>query len=507
VTSALHAAPAADPPRGGRARARLAHPLTAVLVLVAVAGVAWALIVPPFQSPDEIDHYAYAESLAARGALPGSPGRPGYSTAQAQALSAADSQTLAFYVHSVRPPWDAAAVRAYDRQAAARPARGDGGGPNAEASNPPLLYLYDDVAYLLSGGNTFDRLYAMRLWNVLLLIGTAAATWLLVGESLRPPRVVQVVAASLAGLLPEATFIGVSINPDALSILLWTLGLWLATRVIRRAARPADAIGLLACCAAAILTKASNYALLPPAALALAIGIWLRPREERRRALVGTAAALPVLAVPVAAWFAITSHLGRPAVNVIATAPGRPARGFSIRNFISYVWQFYLPKLPGMPTIRTVGGRAVIEIWLKQGVAYFGWLDVPAPAVVYDLAGVAIAATAAGLVWAARPLRRVRSAWRRSGPDLALVALHLVAVVSLLGLLHIVEYRSLLAYDGPLLQGRYLLPLIGVGALAVAVALKQLPGALRAGAAGAILSGLVLGQLVALAAVTGAYFT
>jgi 4-amino-4-deoxy-L-arabinose transferase-like glycosyltransferase len=486
VTSAPHAAPAADPPRGRRARggARLVHPLTAVLVLVAIAGVAWALVVPPFQSPDEIDHYAYAESLAARGALPGTPGRPGYSTAQTEALSVADSQTLAFDVRSVRPPWSPAAAQDYDRQIDLP--RADGGGPNAEASNPPLLYLYDDVAYLLSGGNTFDRLYAMRLWNVLLLIATAAATWLLVGESLRPPPVVQVVAACLAGLLPEATFIGVSINPDALSIPLWTLGLWFATRVIRRAARPVDVIALLACCAAAILTKASNYALLPPAALALLIGILSRPRSERRRALVRTAAALPVLAVPVAAWFAIASHLGRPAVNVITTAPGRAPRGFSIRNFISYVWQFYLPKLPGMPTIRTVGGRAVIEIWLKQGVAYFGWLDVPAPSVVYDLAGAAILATAAGLLWAARPLRHLRHLRRLRGPDAALVVLHLVAVLSLLGLLHIVEYRSLLAYDGPLLQGRYLLPLIGVGA---------------------ILSGLVLVQIVALATVTGTYFT
>ena len=38
--------------------------LGALLGVVAIVGIAWALIVPPFQSPDEPTHFAYAQSLA-----------------------------------------------------------------------------------------------------------------------------------------------------------------------------------------------------------------------------------------------------------------------------------------------------------------------------------------------------------------------------------------------------------------------------------------------------------
>ncbi len=52
-------------------RAAVPAPLAAILVVVVVAGASWALIVPPFQSPDETAHFAYAQSLAERFAFPG----------------------------------------------------------------------------------------------------------------------------------------------------------------------------------------------------------------------------------------------------------------------------------------------------------------------------------------------------------------------------------------------------------------------------------------------------
>ena len=40
-------------------------------------GLAWSLIVPPFQVPDENAHYAYVQQVAERGTLPRASANPG----------------------------------------------------------------------------------------------------------------------------------------------------------------------------------------------------------------------------------------------------------------------------------------------------------------------------------------------------------------------------------------------------------------------------------------------
>ena len=74
-----------------------------------------------------------------------------------------------------------------------------------------------------------------------------------------------------------ATFMSTAVNPDALLITLWTFALWLGARVINRRAPSRDAIALCGVTAAAILTKATSYALVVPVLLALFIGWRRRP--------------------------------------------------------------------------------------------------------------------------------------------------------------------------------------------------------------------------------------
>src|SRR5207302_11110880 len=129
-------------------------------------------------------------------------------------------------------------------------------GLNPESYDPPLFYLYSDLAYWATyGGNVLDRYYAMRTWGIGLLVLTVVATWLLVGELMARRRVLQLTGAVVVGLMPGVTFISTSINPDALMIALWTLALWLGARVIRHAARTRDTVSLLAVTAAAPLTQ------------------------------------------------------------------------------------------------------------------------------------------------------------------------------------------------------------------------------------------------------------
>ena len=57
--------------RPRRLTSRLPRPLLLLLAAVAVLGLAWALLVPPWQAPDENYHFAYAQGLAEGAGIPG----------------------------------------------------------------------------------------------------------------------------------------------------------------------------------------------------------------------------------------------------------------------------------------------------------------------------------------------------------------------------------------------------------------------------------------------------
>src|SRR5205085_3642303 len=61
---------------------RVPRPLLALWGVLLVVTLAWALFLPPWQSPDESQHFAYVQSVAERFALPGDRTRKTFSTEQ-----------------------------------------------------------------------------------------------------------------------------------------------------------------------------------------------------------------------------------------------------------------------------------------------------------------------------------------------------------------------------------------------------------------------------------------
>lgn len=489
------------PSRWARGPARaLQHPLTALIALVGVIGLTWALLVPPWQSPDEAVHFAYAQSLAERFALPDAKDRGPFSTDQILASDAVHALQIPFYTDQVRPDWSRSDYQRYLRAAATHPSGSNGGGLSADAANPPLFYLFDDLAYWGSlGSNALERLYAMRMWNVTLLLSAVLAGWLLSGEVFGRRRLAQLTCAAVIGLVPMQTFVLTSVNPDALMVPLWTLALWLGARVISQGAQTRDAAALCSLTAAAILTKATSYALVPPVLVALLIGWRQRPPAERRRTGQQLALASLALFVPVLGWVGLSKGLGRPVVNTIQASPGTQGHPFLVRQFLSYVWQFYLPRLPFLTPVGTSSGLALWDVWIRGGWGVFGYLEVAMPLWIYQVLAVVtglVAAAALGL------LARIRDRLR-----VELLTFFVLTLLSLLLLLHVSDYRSLIAGNGPLLQGRYLLPGIGLFGLAVGLATTRLPARWRGGFCGAVIVALLLLQVVALVTVAKRYYT
>jgi hypothetical protein len=161
----------------------------------------------------------------------------------------------------------------------------------------------------------------------------------------------------------------------------------------------------------------------------------------------------------------------------------------NLRQFASYLWQFYLPKLSFMePRIGPeYGARDVFgdRLW-----GAFAQLEVaPADWLLTLLAWATLALAVAAVIVVVVRRRDAAAHWR----ELAVLA---IAPLVSLAVLHVVAYRAMLTEpDDPIIAGRYLLPFAAIAGLALAGVLRALPP--RAGAAAAGLASGALG-LVAL---------
>ena len=484
-------------PKTGKrgARPRIPRPLAGLLIAVALFGIAWALLVPPFQAPDEDSHFAYVQTLAEQHALPGSGPQPVSNAVYALvAASGAPVEELG------AGPMDMSAT-VYRTWLAQAPheSQSDGGGANRASGYPPAYYVLETLGYVLAGphANIADHLYAVRLMSVVWLLLTTIGVWLLAGELTGRRRELQLVAAACVGLWPMVTFISASVNPDSLLYAGWAWVLWAGVVILRRGITPRRAIALAGFTALAMLTKASSIALLPAVAFVLAVGLWRLGRPIVRRALIGGGLALAVLAV--ALLVAGPGHLAPGGWYSHASAITGIGNGFNIREFLSYVWEYYLPRLPGQQPhyldLPVISSYPAYQVWVASGWAAFGWVDVWFPRGIYALflaITVLVGVTAlAKLAYVSFRARHSSLLMRQGVPIAVFFAL---AFVVLLGGLHLSEFEA----GGPFNQGRYLFPLAGLAGCAVALALTTLPRRVLHAGVGVVLAGLVVLQFACL---------
>jgi hypothetical protein len=250
------------------------------------------------------------------------------------------------------------------------------------------------------------------------------------------------------------------------------------------------------------LVKATTLVMLPGALLVLAVGVVRRGRrgEGRRRAVLAGVAALGALGALAGGWLVATRVLGRPALFQIGTTEGAVPPESPLRLLASYLWQFYLPKLPFQQEFTGFPPLPVYDFWIKQGWGAFGSLEVALPEPVYLLlAAVTVATLVAGGVALVRAGRAGRVDW-------AVPSFFAVVALGLLGGLHWTEYRLLVAVGGPFSQGRYLLPLVPLAGLAAAAALTLVPRRGRSGVLAAGLGALLALQTLSLAVVIGRFY-
>jgi Predicted membrane protein (DUF2142) len=438
------------------------RPLALLLAAAAVLCVAWAFTTAPFQAPDEPAHFAYTQHIAETGhkpAVTGGNGLPDSSEAGG-ALGMFNLDQLESTADA-RPAWTKLEERRYGAIIEAAE-KDNGAGPNPIAKNPPLYYAYELVPYYIGSlGDLFDQLIVMRLASALLVLAAVVFTWLAAAELFAAtwPRLI---AAACVAFLPMLTSLGSSINADALLIAVWSAFTWVALRLVRRGPSVTGVLGLTGLAAASLLTHGRGIAIVPAYVVTIAIAV-IRAQPSLRRALPRLAGGLGVL---IAAFGVYRFLLGPSAGAYGGELSLNPSGGMNIKGFVGTTWQFYFPRVPLMGP-RAGPPYGYHQVFIESFFGRFAGLEVLYPASVYTLIQAACAAGIVGLVAAVvTRWEAVRARWA----EIVVVA---TLTVSLIGLLHLASYRSLVGTSDPLITGRYLLPLVSVFGLVIAFVLTS----------------------------------
>lgn len=433
-----------------------------VCALVAlVNGACWSVISPPFQVPDEPSHFAYVQRLAETGSLPTGSAEK-FPNAEVVALN-----DLHYPEVRERPAVDAISTAAEQHKLEhdlAQPyARSGSGDAGVATSQPPLYYALETIPYgLASGGTILDRLALMRLLSALMGGITALFAYLFLREALPGARWAWTVGGLGVALAPLLGIMSGAVNPDALLFAVSTALFYCLARGFRRGITPWLAIAIGAVLAIGFMTKLNFLGLLPGGILGLIVLCAREARTSRQSAYRCLGLALSVGASPILLYVLVNALSGRPAVGALGSAISFTGKRGSILHEISYVWQFYLPRLPGMrsyfhgfPTTRI--------FWFDGLVGLYGWLDTTFPNWVYSAALIPTGILAVLFV---RALVISRSALRDRLTEL------LIYAAMSCGVLFIIGADDYLHVPGSYAEPRYVLPMLALWGAVLALAAR-----------------------------------
>lgn len=464
---------------------RVPRSLALLIAVALVQALAWMLVMPPLHGPDEVGHFSYTQKVVEAGSIPwqaiGAAPEPGtrtVSTEVERALAIAAIRPSWANI-SARPAGTAVDERLWDRESERldHDDRADGGFTSSMA-NPPAYYLYAAVPYAVTyPASVLDRALAMRLANLPLLVALVVFCWLVAGELFGRTRWLQTVATAAVVLQPQVIHMTATVNPDIALGAIWAAALYVMIRLVRAGPSRRRLVWLAVLVAASCLTQPRGLALPIPAVGALALALWRHHPaflgRHRRLALAGLGGAY-VLGIAVIARYATG---GDPSIT-------------RLRQFASYLWQFYLPR-PGFMTPARRPDWGIEQAFLDRLYGGYAQLELGAPSAVLDVVGAAAVAIA---VLAVVGLAVHRRALKRHWDVLVVCAL---AVAGYLFLVHAVAFRTLLNSPDPVVTGRYLLPLMPLFGATVALAVSWPRPRIAVGLATLALVGMSFVQLEA----------
>jgi 4-amino-4-deoxy-L-arabinose transferase-like glycosyltransferase len=441
-------------------------------------GIAWGLIVPLFQTPDEPGHFAYVQHVA-------ETGKPATGGADLQHFSQEERRYLdAIRWKAIqrkrdnRVPGTASFQKRVERAVSERADRLSEGGYTTDINNPPLYYYLAGGVYHVSPWTSLpDRMHAIRLLSALLAAITVLFVFLFIRELIPSTPWAWSVGALAVAFQPMFGFTSSGVTSDAV-LYPASAGIFYAFALaFRRGLTPRRGLVIGGLAAIGLLSKLNMIGLAPGIVVGLLVLMLRADGEGRRQAVRGAITAFAVLAIPVGCYMLLNSTVfdrgiwfGNAGVPPLTGIPVPSDNGeaqtasVNLLDGAEYMWQFYLPRLPAMDPI--FPAYPLRHIWFNGFIGQFGWLEYGFPHWVYDVALV----FAGGLVaLVAKELVRVRTLLRSRIWEL------LTYVVLMFGLLVLVAATAYEAHiEGAIgyEQPRYLFPLMALYGALVAIAAR-----------------------------------
>jgi 4-amino-4-deoxy-L-arabinose transferase-like glycosyltransferase len=442
-------------------------PIPAWVALVACVNAAcWSVISPPFEVTDETAHFAYVKQLAETGHLPRSGAG---AIPEEEAIALAD---LRFFKLGENAAGGTVASIAQQRRLerdvdrAARLPRDGSETAGVASSEPPLYYALEAIPYRIAfGASILVRLTLMRLLSALLGGLTALFAYLFVREALPAEPWAWTTAGLGVALLPLLGMLSGAVTPDALLFAVSAVAFFLFARAFSRGLTSRLAAGIGAVSAVGLLTKLNFIGLLPGCAVGLAV-LAARVAQTskgdawRRLALACAVAATPLVLALISGR--LSPHIG---LGILSSALAGLSRHGSVLAKIEYLWQLYLPRLPGM-TSDFPGLSTTRQVWFDGFVGVYTWANVAFPAWVDQAALIPAVAIAA---LCARTIVLARAALRARAVELGVYALIGGGVILSIAILSYSSFPQIGAQFG---RVRYLFPLLALLGAILALAAR-----------------------------------
>lgn len=459
---------------------RLRHPTlpTAAWICFAVAFmvcVAWGLITPLFQVPDEAGHVAYVQHIAETGKPPtGRGGIQHFSPEQRHLLDVMLWKAVQRR-KDVRVPGTSIYQKRLQLDVGTSYSRSSAGGYTTDTNNPPLYYFTAAGVYHLSPWTSLpDRVHFLRLFSALLAACTVLLVFLFLRELLPSTPWTWTVGALAVAFQPMFAFTASGVTSDTVLYLASAGTFYTLALAFRWGLTMPRGLAIGGFAALGILSKMNMLGLAPGIAIGLLVLVLRARGESRQEALRGAVAAFAMVVVPLGLYMLLNSTVwdrglyfgvgGVQGPTGIVVPGGTETVSAKVGGAFSYMWQFYLPRLPSMHPL--FPAFPLRHVWFNGFIGQFGWLDYGFAHWVYNLA-LLIFAGIVGL--AARELVRARAVVRaRIGELITYLTLIAGLLILIGGVSYIARIEGATGYEQP----RYLFPLLALYGGLIALAAR-----------------------------------
>jgi 4-amino-4-deoxy-L-arabinose transferase-like glycosyltransferase len=254
-------------------------------------------------------------------------------------------------------------------------------------------------------------------------------------------------------LMPLLGFMSGALNPDSMLYAVSAAIFYLLARAFRRGLTPGLAVAIGVATAIGSLTKLNFVGLAPGIIVGLVVLGIRAARTSGRTAYRSLAVAVAIAASPVCVYLIVNLFSNHAGLGIASSAIHLTNQQGSVFGEISYIWQFYLPRLPGMAN-DFPGISSTRQIWFDRSVGLYGWLDTSFPVWVNN---VAVIPAAVLTILGVRALVTLRATLRRRLVELGVYALMAVGVMVLIGADSYLKFPQQAGTYG---EPRYLLPMV-----------------------------------------------